>query len=186
MWKEDNNKRQLRESNREDKKPISMCVSVCVFRRKKRKKKKTCTAQELFFFCCCCYFPEVSSTKVFLLNLVDVGCFFFSLLFFPSSQVRRKAITERPRSVSVLLLFSRMYVLVCVFQQESEQTKEKYVKREKRKSVRHEGRIERLWVQLTYGFEARTQHQLSSSRLRIRTHVHATTNTPRLTNKLLA
>lgn len=31
-------------------------------------------------------------------------------------------------------------------------------------SFRHKGRIERLRVLLAYGFEARTQHQLSSSR----------------------
>lgn len=31
------------------------------------------------------------------------------------------------------------------------------------KALRHKGRIERLRVQLAYGFEARTQHQLSSS-----------------------
>jgi len=37
---------------------------------------------------------------------------------------------------------------------------------------RHKGRIERLRVLLAYGFEARTQHQLSSSRRDGRTPPH--------------
>lgn len=39
--------------------------------------------------------------------------------------------------------------------------------------TRHKGRIERLRVQLAYGFEARTQHQLSSS-----WHTHARSRPP--------
>lgn len=60
---------------------VCVCLCVCLGERKEKKEDVHSTGA-LFFFCCCCYFPEVSSTKVFLLNLVDVGCFFFSLLFF--------------------------------------------------------------------------------------------------------
>ena len=44
--------------------------------------------------------------------------------------------------------------------------------KEKEKTYRHKGRIERLRVLLAYGFEARTQHQLSSSRRDGRTPPH--------------